>query len=111
MAHAGTARPEERYPVDFRVFVSWQSHAGLARVSARCVNLSLSGMKLETKDPLAVRSVVLLDSEHFGRMGTAAVRYCSRKHMSYEVGLQFSAPFSFSDPARRKILDRVLRPA
>jgi len=102
-----TAR-EERYEVDFPVFLSWQANDGSHRVTARCVNLSPSGAKLETKDRLEVRASILVHSEHFGRMGMAAIRYCERKAMKYEVGLQFAAIFRLSDPARRKILDGLL---
>jgi hypothetical protein len=99
---------EQRYDVDFPVFLSWQANDGVHRVTARCVNLSPSGAKLETKDRLAVRASILVQSQQFGRMGMASIRYCERKAMKYEVGLEFAATFGLSDPARRKILDAVL---
>jgi hypothetical protein len=99
---------EERYEVDFTVFLSWQANDAVHRVTARCVNLSPSGAKLETRDRLEVRASVLVHSEHFGRMGLASIRYCVRKGMKYEVGLEFGATFGLSDPVRRKILDSVL---
>lgn len=103
-------RPENRYPVDFQVFLSWQmKNGGIQRVPGRCVNLSPSGAKLEVRDRLEPRSTILLHSEEFGRMGTASIRYCNRRAMKYEVGLEFSSVFGLSDPVRRKILDSVLR--
>jgi len=102
-------RPEERYDVDFQVFLSWQTANGVIhRVSGRCVDLSPSGAKLETIDQLEVRTGVLVHSEQFGRMGLASVRYCVRVGMKYEVGLQFTNAFLLSDPVRKKILDGVL---
>jgi hypothetical protein len=99
---------EERYEVDFTVFLSWQVNDAVHRVTARCVNLSPSGAKLETRDRLEVRASVLVHSEQFGRMGMASIRYCVRKGMKYEVGLEFGGIFGLSDPVRRKILDGVL---
>jgi hypothetical protein len=103
-------RPEERYQVEFPVFLSFQAgNGGSQRVSGRCVDLSPSGAKLETIDKLAIRSHVLVQSEEFGRMGVASVRYCVRQGMKYEVGLQFSTSFGLSDPMRKKALNRVLK--
>jgi hypothetical protein len=105
------ARPEERRSVDFAVFLSFQSAGGaIQRVTARCVDLSPSGAKLETRDRLAVRDNVLVHSEKFGRMGLASIRYCVRTGMKYEVGVEFAAAFRLSDPARKKILDSVSSP-
>jgi hypothetical protein len=102
-------RPEDRYDVDFQVFLSWQAANGLIhRVTCRCVNLSASGAKLETRDRLDIRTGVLVHSEQFGRMGMATVRYCVRLGMKYEVGLQFTNAFLLTDPVRKKILDSVL---
>lgn len=104
-------RPEERYSVDFVVFLSRQEKTGASRRgSARCVDLSASGAKLETQDRLEPRSNVLVNSEQFGRMGNASIRYCRREGMKYSVGLEFSSAFGLSDPMRQKILSGVLRP-
>lgn len=99
---------EERYDVDFQVFLSWQAKNDIHRVTARCVNLSSSGARLETRDRLELHTNVLVHSEQFGRMGMASIRYCARKNMVYEVGLQFSVTFGLSDPVRKKILDGVV---
>jgi hypothetical protein len=104
-------RPEERHSVDFTVFLSFQGAGGaVQRVTARCVDLSPSGAKLETKDRLTVRDNVLVQSEKFGRMGLASIRYCVRTGMKYEVGVEFAAAFRLSDPARKRILDSVTLP-
>jgi hypothetical protein len=103
-------RPEDRYRVDFPVYLSWQAANGAnQRVSGRCVDLSPSGAKLETQNPLEARAQILMHSEAFGRMGVGTIRYCRRDGMKYRVGLQFGAVFELSDPVRRKILERVLR--
>jgi hypothetical protein len=105
-------RPEQRYKADFRVFLTWEHRNGtVRRVAGRCVDLSPSGARLETKDKLELRSTILLHSEQFGRMGTASVRYCALHGMTYRVGLQFSTAFRLSDPVRKKALDLVRKTA
>ena len=104
-------RPEKRYRVDFPVFLTWQQKNGsIQRVSGRCVDLSPSGAKLETKDPIEPRTTIVVQSGQFGRMGMASIRYCRREGMKYSVGLEFSAVFGLSDPVRKKILEKVLVP-
>ncbi len=99
---------EQRFDVDFPVFLSWQVNDAIHRVTARCVNLSPSGAKLETKDRLEIHTAVLVYSEHFVRMGMASNRHSLRKQMKYEVDLQFSVNFGLNGPVRKKILDGVL---
>ena len=52
-----------------------------------------------------------VESKEFGRMGHAMVKFCRRDQMRYVIGLSFSVPFGISDPARRKILERVMLPS
>jgi PilZ domain len=103
------ARPEQRYPVDFQVFLTWQKDSVTQRVVGRCVDLSPSGARLETRDKLETRSTVLVHSEQFGRMGLASIRHCTRTGMKYDVGLEFSTAFGMSSPTRRKTLEQVRR--
>lgn len=103
-------RPEPRHPVDFPVVLAWQDRQGLRRsTSVRCVDLSASGARVETKDKFEPHTMVLVQSEQFGRMGNASVRYCNRDGMKYNVGLHFLSPLGLSDPVRRAALERVLR--
>lgn len=102
-------RPEPRFRVDFPTYLNWQDKKGtIRRAGARCVDLSASGARVETRDPLDLRSMVLVTSDQFGRMGNATVRYCRREGMKYIVGLQFSTAFGLSDPVRKAALDKVL---
>jgi hypothetical protein len=103
------SRSEERYPVDFQVFLTWDKNGVMQRVVGRCVDLSPSGAKLETRDKLDARSIVLVHSEQFGRMGLASIRHCTRQGMKYDVGLEFNTAFGMSSPSRRKVLERVRR--
>ena len=103
------SRSEQRYPVDFQVFLTWEKNGVMQRVVGRCVDLSRSGAKLETRDKLEARSIVLVHSEQFGRMGLASIRHCARLGMKYDVGLEFKTAFGLSSPTRRKVLEQVRR--
>lgn len=80
----------------------------IRRAAARCVDLSASGARVETREALEIRTIVLVTSDQFGRMGNATVRYCRREGMKYIAGLQFSTAFGLSDPVRKAMLDQVL---
>ena len=105
-------RSEERFHVDFPIFLNWQDKSGmLRRTSARCTDLSESGVKVETMDRLEPLTVVAIGSELLGRMGHASVRYCQRNKMKNVIGLRFSTPLRLADPARRRILQNADRAA
>jgi len=103
---------EERFKVSFAVSLMWQERLGeIRRVAGRCADLSSEGMSVELKDRVNPGTAVQVESREFGRMGHAIVRFCRRDQMRYQIGLKFSAPFGMSDPARRKILERVMLPS
>jgi hypothetical protein len=102
------SRPEARYQVDLQVYLTWQDPQGMVRrAPGRCVDLSASGAHIKTIDPLAPQSSVILDSQRFGRIGHATVRYCRRAVMRYEVGLLFSTPLVLCDALRQEIVGRA----
>ena len=102
---------EERFKVSFSVSLLCQEKTGeLRRLAGRCADLSPEGMSVELKDRVGAGAAVQVESKEFGRMGHAIVKFCRRHQMHYQIGLMFSAPFAMSDPARRKILERVMLP-
>jgi hypothetical protein len=100
---------EERYDVDFPVFLTLQTGNVSRRISARCIGLSGSGATMETFDRLEKGAAVLVMSAEFGRMGLASVRYCRRDTIRFKVGLSFGAGLRLSDPSRREMLEKVVR--
>jgi hypothetical protein len=100
---------EERYQVDFPVFLTLQAGSVSRRINARCIGLSRSGAMLETLDRLEKGAMVLVMSEQFGRMGLASVRYCTRTAIKYRIGLNFGTGLLLNDPSRREMLEKVLR--
>ncbi len=102
-------RPEPRFRVDFPTYLNWQGKNGIVRrVRARCVDLSASGARVETAEALELRSMVLMTSDQFGRMGNATVRYCRREGLKYIVGLEFCTVFGLGDPLRKAALNKVM---
>jgi len=102
-------RPETRYRVDFPVFLMWQDRAGtLRRLPGKCLDLSASGALVEARDAMAPQSGVVMNSDGFGRIGHASVRYCRRQGLKYRIGLQFTSALVLSDSMRRKFLERAI---
>lgn len=101
---------EKPYSVNFAVSLMWEEKSGaLRRVGGRCLNLSPEGMRIETRDRLGTGTAVLVLSP-FGRMGYATVRYCRLEAMKCMIGLSFSRAYALEEPARRRILEKVLVP-
>ncbi len=98
---------EERYHVDFPVFLTIQTGNISRRIQARCIGLSGSGATMEAFDRLEKGAAVLVQSSEFGRMGLASVRYCSRLAMKYTIGLSFGGGLRLSDPGRREMLEKI----
>jgi hypothetical protein len=99
-------RPEARHRVDLQLNLTWQDRqGGIHRASARCLDLSASGARITSIDALEPRSVVILHSEKFGRIGHATVRYCRRAAMKYEIGLHFSTAPALNEILRKEIAD------
>jgi hypothetical protein len=102
---------EPRFSVSFAVHLAWQEKSGATqRITGRCVDLSSEGMQIEIRDRLNPGMTVLVASDEFGRMGHTSVKYCRRDKMQYRAGLRFGTAFQLGDPARQRILDRVLIP-
>lgn len=98
-------RPDSRHPVDFPIRIAMHDASGAMRqITGRCTDLSSAGAQMETRDPLPVRSTVMISSTEHGRMGHASVRYCRRVAMKYVIGVQFNVQLRLADPARNKIL-------
>lgn len=103
---------EERFKVSFSISLTWEEKPGaIRRLAGHCVDLSSEGISVEVKDRVNPGATVQVESKEFGRMGHVVVRFCRRDQMRYLIGCRFSAPFGVSDPARRKILERVMLPA
>jgi hypothetical protein len=83
-------RKDQRHSSNSFFALSWQDPAGQTQSArARCVNVSKSGLRLESGERLDPGATVRLEGEHHGFCGRATVRYCVRHGESFAIGLEF----------------------
>jgi hypothetical protein len=88
-------RKKERRPVAGGVGISWQEGYGQRQFcNVEGVDLSESGVMVESPVPITVGTYVQMDADAFGFSGTALVRHCQRRASKYVVGLEFHGPRS-----------------
>ena len=72
------------------VRLSWQGAAGPCYATAKCMDVSASGMRFECSEPIPVRSMVSLRAERLNVSGSATVRHLARRGAKYRVGLELT---------------------
>lgn len=91
-------RRDARTPFAAAIRITWQDSSGHTRVvNAKVLDRSKSGMGLETKEAVEVRTMVQVQSGGSRQLGLASVRYCARKGMRFVVGLEFTRGFRWQD--------------
>ena len=90
-------RYHKRLPVKYRLSVySEDQQAGQLSLAARGINMSRSGVLIETEEPLPIGSMVYVKVKELGLMGMATVRHCTPKGSKFSVGLHFPNPLTRS---------------
>jgi curved DNA-binding protein len=88
-------RKKARRPVTGGVAISWRDSYGQRQLcNVQGVDLSESGVMVESRVPLIVGTYVQMDADAFGFSGEALVRHCRRRASKYLVGLEFCGPLS-----------------
>lgn len=106
MLPASRLRRHARFELDTRVRLSWVTADGLTpSLVCRAVDISEMGMRLISREPIVVRQYVSFQVESLQLSGTASVRSCIRKGMSYLVGLEFSGGTKWIPPEDRTAQD------
>ncbi len=101
-------RKGERRTFQGAVQVSWQARAGEMKVMrAKCLDISEHGARIESTEPIEVRTNALIQAPAFGIMGNASVRYCRRTGVKYIIGFQFSSAVSQADRGRQRCLTEI----
>jgi len=86
-------RKEKRRTIAGEVGISWQDSNGLRQFrNVRGVDLSESGVSVESPVPLEVGSYVQVHAEDYGFSWPARVRYCRRRGAKHVIGLEFRKP-------------------
>jgi hypothetical protein len=88
----GNRRRDERHPISGTVNVTVKNQYGqLSTRTCKCLNLSATGLALESEEAIPISSAAYLYSSQHGMKGFAAVRHCLRHGSGYHVGMQFRA--------------------
>jgi hypothetical protein len=98
MGMRGNLRRHERHPAAVVAQISWATSSGEARVlRVRCLDVSESGMRLQSSQMIPLRTYVTVrpENDSIKVPGQGSVRYCLRCRDGYHVGLEFSTPVIF----------------
>jgi curved DNA-binding protein len=78
--------------------LSWKDSADVARtLSVHAIDLSKSGIRVESTEPIEPRTEVYVRAERYGVTGSTFVRHCNRRGSKYVLGLEFNAEASRAD--------------
>ncbi|MCC6591097.1 MAG: PilZ domain-containing protein [Bryobacterales bacterium] len=84
-------RRQTRIPLNARVKLLWTGENGQACFCmAQAVNISESGLRLESDHAVPLRSYVNFQVENSDVQGSASVRSCRHQGMKYCIGLEFT---------------------
>lgn len=85
-------RRQDREPFECKLRVYWQEPGGHDNYAvATTVDLSESGLSILIPNRIEPRTFVQVKADdHPELSGTASVRFCVRKGLNYNVGLEFS---------------------
>ena len=91
MRDAADNRRFPRYARPGKVKIPWRDHHGHShQVTAKCVDISRTGMKVLLEKPVEPMTMVNVQSADFRIAGVAIIRHCARKGLGYVAGLQFA---------------------
>ena len=84
-------RRKHRQLFDCALDISWQDGLGNSRtISVRAIDLSNSGIRVESSEPIGPHVNVYVRAERYGLTGSTVVRHCSRRASKYILGLEFN---------------------
>ena len=99
MATQKERRRHQRLPYFGPIRVSWEDARGETRyVSAKCVDISESGLRIEVGLAIPSGSVIHLNADRIGLRGAAVVKHAERSGARSILGL------AFTGAAERKIV-------
>ena len=91
------SRKHERVPYEGSVRISWQDERGLSRYAkVKCLDISREGLRIETADPIPVRSTLLLRADQLNLGGSAHVKHTAWRKCKYILGLNLTQPLEKS---------------
>jgi len=83
-------RRHDRLAVNYKVEMVWlNEHGETCFARCMCKDISVSGMRLESPEPVPVRTYVNFHISRLEFRGTGSVRSCVHKGMKYHLGVEF----------------------
>jgi len=84
-------RRKQRQLFDCGLEISWKDAHGIGRtINVRAIDLSNSGVRVESGEPIELGTEVYVRAESYGLTGTTKVRHSSRRGSKYVLGLEFN---------------------
>src|SRR5258708_31672510 len=91
-------RRKQRQLFDCVLEVTWKDGQALSRtITVQAIDLSDSGIRVESSEPIELHTEVFIRGEGYGLTGTTAVRHCSRRASKYVLGLEFHPDTTAAD--------------
>lgn len=83
-------RRKQRQLFDCALEVTWKDSQAVSRtISVQAIDLSDSGIRVESSEAIDLHTEVFVRAERYGLTGSTAVRHCSRRGTKYLLGLEF----------------------
>jgi len=83
-------RRKQRQLFDCILEISWQDgHANSRTLTVHAIDLSNSGIRVESSEPIDQHTEVYVRAERYGLTGSTSVRHCARRGSKYVLGLEF----------------------
>ena len=77
-------------PLDASVQFHWQDERRIDCYGlGKCIEVSESGMRVESTHPIAARTAVQMRLERFDFTTSAVIRHCVSRGRKYHLGLEF----------------------
>jgi DnaJ domain/PilZ domain len=91
-------RRKQRQLFDCALELSWKDSDAIGRtIAVRAIDLSDSGIRVESSERIELHTEVFIRAERYGLTGSTAVRHCSRRGSKYVLGLEFHPDTAAAD--------------
>jgi hypothetical protein len=105
---SGPLRRHIRQAYESTVQISWKDNRGqLKTITAKCLDISAEGVRLEASAPIPARTSVNLHAARYGALGGASVRHCTRSTLKYFIGVEFTSALPLAAPGRKRWLEEA----
>jgi PilZ domain len=85
-------RFHDRLPVKCRFSIYTGDQTGQRCIVGRSINMSTSGALVEAPEPIRPKTLVYVNANGLGLMGSATVRHCTASGSKFRIGLHFPNP-------------------